>query len=94
MTLLEGKILWNLVWILPLLVFLFYFACRKRSALLRRFLGVHAADPAYVNVSFPLRFWRAVLFTGAVSLLVVAAARPAWGSRILPYSGQGRDLSD
>ena len=92
MTLLDGEILWNLIWILPLLAVLFYYACRKRKALLERFLGDHADDPAYVNSSASLRFWRGVLFAGAVILLIVAAARPSWGFRILPYSGQGRDL--
>ena len=92
MTLLDGEILWNLIWILPLLAVLFYYACRKRKALLERFLGGHAGDPAYVNSSASLRFWRGVLFAGTVILLVVAAARPSWGFRILPYSGQGRDL--
>ena len=92
MTLLDGEILWNLIWILPLLAVLFYYACRKRKALLERFLGDHADDPACVNGSSVLRFWRGVLFAGTVILLIVAAARPSWGFRILPYSGQGRDL--
>jgi len=92
MTLLDGEILWNLIWILPLLAVLFYYGCRKRKALLERFLGSHADDPACVNSSASLRFWRGVLFTGTVILLIVAAARPSWGFRILPYSGQGRDL--
>ena len=92
MTLLDGEILWNLIWILPLLAVLFYYACRKRKALLERFLGDHADDPAYVNSSASLRFWRGLLFAGTVILLIVAAARPSWGFRILPYSGQGRDL--
>ena len=92
MTLLDGEILWNLIWILPLLAILFYYACRKRKALLDRFLGAHADDPACVNASSALRFWRGVLFAGTVILLIVAAARPSWGFRILPYSGQGRDL--
>lgn len=92
MTLLNGEILWNLIWVLPLLLILFYYSRRKRTALLRRFLGGHAADPAYVNASPVLRFWRGVLFMAVLVLLLVAAARPSWGESILPYSGQGRDL--
>ena len=92
MTLLDGEILWHLFWILPLMTVLFYLGCRKRNALLRKFLGKHAEDPAYVNSSKSLRLWRGMLFTGTVILLLAAAARPSWGVSILPYSGQGRDL--
>ncbi len=92
MTLLDGEILWHLVWILPLAGSILYWGSRKRKALLQKFLGEQADDPARVNASPVLRFWRAVLFAGTVILLLVAAARPSWGTRILPYSGQGRDL--
>ena len=92
MTLLEGEKLWNLIWILPLLLFLFYWCGRKREFLLKRFLGGRASDPACVNSSKTLRFWRGILFLGVLVLLVVAAARPSWGVQILPYTGQGRDL--
>ena len=92
MTLLDGEILWHLVWILPLAGLILYWGSRKREALLQKFLGEQADDPARVNASPVLRFWRAVLFAGTVILLLVAAARPSWGTRILPYSGQGRDL--
>ena len=92
MTLLDGEILWHLVWILPLTGLILYWGSRKRKALLQKFLGEQADDPARVNASPLLRFWRAVLFAGTVILLLAAAARPSWGTRILPYSGQGRDL--
>ena len=92
MTLLDGELLWHLIWILPLIALIFYWGSRKRKVLLKKFLGEHADDPARVNASPVLRFWRAVLFAGTVILLLAAAARPSWGTRILPYSGQGRDL--
>ena len=92
MTLLEGEKLWNLIWILPLVFFLFYWCRRKRELLLNRFLGGRASDPGCVNSSGTLRFWRGALFLGVLVLLAVAAARPSWGIQILPYSGQGRDL--
>ena len=92
MTLLDGEILWHLIWILPLLVLIFYWGSRKRKSLLQKLLGNQAADPARVNSSPVLRFWRAVLFACTLILLLAAAARPSWGTRILPYTGQGRDL--
>ena len=92
MTLLDGELLWHLIWILPLIALIFYWGSRKRKVLLKKFLGEQADDPARVNASPVLRFWRAVLFAGTVILLLAAAARPSWGTRILPYNGQGRDL--
>ena len=92
MTLLDGETLWHLIWILPLLSLIFYLGSRKRKSLLQKLLGDQAADPARVNSSPVLRFWRAVLFAGILILLLAAAARPSWGTRILPYTGQGRDL--
>lgn len=92
MTLLEEETLWNLVWILPLIMILFYWSCRKRNRVLHSFLGKRAADPECVNSSPVRRFWRGLIFAGILILLIAAAARPSWGVRILPYSGQGRDL--
>ncbi|OQA86714.1 MAG: von Willebrand factor type A domain protein [Lentisphaerae bacterium ADurb.Bin242] len=92
MTLLEGEILWNLVWVLPLIWFLFYYAWFKRTAVLKLFFGKRSDDPRYVSVSASLRFWRGVILTAVLFLLFVAAARPSWGVSILPYTGHGRDL--
>ena len=92
MTLLDGDLLWHLAWILPLFVLVLYLGSRKRKNLLQKFLGKQADDPSKVNASPVLRFWRAVLFAGILILLIAAAARPSWGTQILPYSGQGRDL--
>ena len=92
MTLLEGETLWNLAWILPIIAILFYWSSRKRNRILRCFLGKRADDPECVNSSPGRRFWRGLIFAGILILLIAAAARPSWGVRILPYSGQGRDL--
>ena len=92
MTLLEGETLWNLAWILPLIAILFYGSSRKRKRILHSFLGKRADDPECVNSSPVRRFWRGLIFAGILILLIAAAARPSWGVRILPYSGQGRDL--
>ena len=92
MTLLEGETLWNLAWILPLVAIVFYWSSRKRKRILHSFLGKRADDPECVNSSPVRRFWRGVIFAGILILLTAAAARPSWGVRILPYSGQGRDL--
>ena len=92
MRFLNGEILWNLFWVLPLFFLVFYFGWRRRDTLLRRFLGKRAGDPSYTSVSGHRRFWRAVILAGALVLLFVAAARPSWGVSIQPYTGQGRDI--
>ena len=92
MRFLNGEILWNLFWVLPLFFLVFYFGWRRRDTLLRRFLGKRAGDPSYTSVSGSRRFWRAVILAGALVLLFVAAARPSWGVSIQPYTGQGRDI--
>ena len=92
MSLLNGEILWNLLWVLPLFFLVFYFGWQRRSRLLKRFLGRRADDPSYTSASKTRRFWRAVLLAGVLILLFIAAARPSWGVSIQPYTGQGRDI--
>ena len=92
MSLLNGEILWNLLWVLPLFFLLFYTGWQRRNSLLKRFLGKRAEDPSYTSASKIRRFWRAVLLACALILLFVAAARPSWGVSIQPYTGQGRDI--
>ena len=92
MSLLNGEILWNLLWVLPLFFLIFYVGWQRRNGLLKRFLGKRADDPSYTSASKTRRFWRAVLLAGALILLFAAAARPSWGVSIQPYAGQGRDI--
>ncbi len=73
-------------------VYSFLLGLQKEKPAAEAFLGSRNSDPGMENSSATLRFWRGILFAGLLVLLVAAAARPAWGLRILPYSGQGRDL--
>ena len=93
MTLLDGEILWNLIWVLALCLLFYYIGEKKRSKVLALFPGrENAASRQFTSVSRPVRFWRMILFLGVIVLLFLAAARPAWGQRIMPYTSEGRDL--
>ena len=93
MTLLNGEILWNLIWVLALCLLFYYAGAKKRAGILALFPGKErAASPQFVRVSLPVRFWRMILFLGVIVLLFLAASRPAWGQKIMPYAGEGRDL--
>ena len=93
MTLLDGEILWNLIWVLALCLLFYYIGEKKRSKVLALFPGrENAVSRQFTSVSRPVRFWRMILFLGVIVLLFLAAARPAWGQRIMPYTSEGRDL--
>lgn len=92
MNFLNTDVLWNLLWIIPLLVLFCIIAKRKRSSALSKFLGIRTADSEYVNCSPIKRIIKSWLLILAVIFLVIAVARPFWGYKILPVSVSGRDI--
>ena len=92
MSFLNFQALWHLLWIFPLLALLYWRAKTKRSKFLSKALGSRADDPEYVQLSKGRRFLRFVIFLVAVFFLMLAAARPYWGMKIMPFTGKGRDL--
>ncbi|MBP5183458.1 MAG: VWA domain-containing protein, partial [Lentisphaeria bacterium] len=92
MALLNGEILWHLFWIVPIFVILFFAAWKRRKSLLSLYLGKRAEDPSFVTLSPSARFWRMICLLLVLLFLFLAASRPFWGNRIMPYAGEGRDL--
>ena len=92
MLLLHSDSLWNLFWIVPLFLILILLAAsrskRTRDAL---FSSARAAS-SFLNVDPAFRVLRFAALFLAVLFAVLAAAGPAWGRRILPDAGPGRDL--
>ena len=92
MLLLHSDSLWNLFWIVPLFLILILLAAsrskRTRDAL---FSSARAAS-SFLNVDPAFRVLRFASLFLAVLFAVLAAAGPAWGRRILPDAGPGRDL--
>lgn len=82
----------NALYALPLVVLLLAWGARQRAAALGRFAG-----PGMAEVLAPGRSWRRVLLksilkTAALALLVLAAARPQFGSQLTKVHREGIDL--
>lgn len=92
MNFLKPDYLWNLLWIIPALVFFSALAYHRRKKQLEMILGGRAENPKFLTLSPGKRMLKNILFGTAVIFLVFAAARPSWGTKILPFSGKGRDL--
>ncbi|MBQ8755858.1 MAG: VWA domain-containing protein, partial [Lentisphaeria bacterium] len=66
-------------------------AVRRREQLLN-LLGSRADDPDAVHLSQHRRVVRIILLSIAMLCLLTAAARPWYGSQLLPYQQSGRDI--
>ena len=92
MDFLKINIVWNLVWIIPLIIFLFLISKKKRILTLSQLIGKKSKSNEYINLSAGKRMIKNWLLLLSVIFLVIAIARPFWGYKILPFSGSGRDL--
>jgi len=93
MNLHDTNVLMHLLWALPVFVLLIAWARRRRRIQLTRMVEdpeIRVAVTA--SVSGFKRRTRQVLFLLAIVLIVVAAARPTWGSRLVKRSGSSRDV--
>jgi len=84
--------MFNLLWLLPAAVLLFWVAARRRRALLSRFVGMKLLP----QLSQPLlpggRAMRGGLLIAALLLLIVALARPQYGKQAVIMKREGRDI--
>ena len=78
--------------LVPLLVALYWYASRRRRALLDRFGEHHLVRRLRPAVSVTARRWKAALVLAAVALLAFALARPQFGTRVETVQRQGQDL--
>ena len=92
MSFLSGSILWNLLWIIPLILVLAIAGGVRRTRLLRKMFGTDERAARFSNASPGKRVFRIVLLTLVVLLLAVAAARPSWGKQLMHDTSTGRDL--
>ena len=92
MSFLSGSILWNLLWIIPLILVLAIAGGVRRNRLLRKMFGTDERAARFSNASPGKRVFRIVLLTLVVLLLAVAAARPSWGKQVMHNTSTGRDL--
>jgi Ca-activated chloride channel family protein len=79
----------HLLWLLPVLVLLTWRASRLR----RRRLGLLVADKhAEADASEGKRRFRSIALVLGAALLIVAAARPQWGTELVQRPVQARDV--
>ncbi len=92
MSFLNGAILWNLLWIVPLILVLALAGNARRNTILRKMFGTNERAAQFSNASRGKRVFRLLLLSGAILLTVVAAARPSWGKQVMQDTSTGRDL--
>ena len=92
MSFLSGNILWNLLWIIPLILIVAVAGGARRTSLLRRMFGTDERAARFSNASHSKRIFRIILLSLVVLLLAVAAARPSWGKQVMQDTSNGRDL--
>jgi len=92
MSFLSGSILWNLLWIIPLILILSIAGGVRRNKLLHKMFGTDERIARFSNASTGKRIFRIILLSLAAVLLAVAAARPAWGKQVMQDTTTGRDL--
>ncbi len=87
----DGLALWSLA-LVPLLFGLYWYASRRRRALLDRFGEHHLVRRLRPGVSATARRWKDSLVFMAVALLAFALARPQFGTRVETVRRQGQDV--
>ncbi len=92
MSFLSGSILWNLVWIAPLILVLAIAGSVRRNKLMIKMFGTEERAARFSNASPGKRVFRILLLSLVVLLLAVAAARPSWGKQVMQDTSTGRDL--
>ncbi len=92
MSFLNGAILWNLLWIVPLILVLALAGNARRNTILRKMFGTNERAAQFSNASRGKRVFRLLLLSGVILLTVVAAARPSWGKQVMQDTSTGRDL--
>ena len=91
MTLLHADSLWHLLWIIPLFLLLLFLAASRFHRVRRLLFPSPDAASAFLDLSRSQRSFRFLLLFLAILFALFAAAGPAWGRRVLPDAGPGRE---
>ena len=84
--------LWNILWIIPLVLLMFIYAKSKRRKSIGLLFGKSENHTQYVNSSPAKRVIKGWILLFAAVFIVIAIARPFWGYKILPFTASGRDV--
>lgn len=82
----------NALALIPLMALLLVYGARQRRRELIRFTGARMSDPLAPGRSWRKGLLKALLRLGAFTLLVLALARPQFGSQLVKMERQGIDL--
>ncbi len=85
------EILW-LLWALPALVVVFYFARKSARRRTLRFIGSDLEQQLVIGRRDRRRMGRAALLLLVLSQLILAAARPQWGANKVEVEQKGSDV--
>ena len=81
-----------LLWAIPVLIAVYFYASRRRRAALERFADENLLEHINPAVSVGRRRWKAVLGLIGFALAILAVARPAWNPVETEIQRQGRDV--
>ena len=81
----------HLLWLVPVLAALLWYAARRRRTALRLLLGSRWKEQTPEFLRGTRRTWKAAAFLLALILLVAALTRPAWNPVETMVDRQGRD---
>ena len=90
--LLNETVLFNLVWLVPLVIAVFTYASMRRNTMLKRIAGSRMLAGVSAELSRSKRFTKAVILILVVVLIVFALARPAWNPQEITSKQKGRDV--
>ncbi len=82
----------HLLWSVPTIIALLYFASQRRQKILLEFLGKDQKDAMTKSVNHSARWRKIIYFTIAWCCLITALARPWWGSELADFNGASRDI--
>ncbi len=89
----DANLFLNLFWLIPLILIVLYYGRVARNKKLSRFIKTaELKHQLTLNASQTKRRLRDVFFFLGVFFLVIAAAGPHWGTKLVKRPGQSRDL--
>jgi Ca-activated chloride channel family protein len=92
MTFANPKFLYNLIFLLPVLILFFFWARRQQQNALNRLGNQALVQRLTASVNWRGRRWQTLLWFVALIMVVVAIARPQWGTETQEAEQQGIEV--
>jgi Ca-activated chloride channel family protein len=82
----------HLLWVLPLIIWVYLYAAAKRKQALQTLLQGELFSKRKPLVDYAKRFWKVVLLVLAVLCIIISLTRPAWNKKETTVKRAGRDV--